>query len=71
MDPYEIQLFWQRQTKRGSRDKNLLRTLNRRVKKLNQKVKLLKKQIADMYKEHDKPVEVACSPLWVTEPSLK
>ncbi|KAM0799941.1 hypothetical protein BDR22DRAFT_889909 [Usnea florida] len=57
MDTPEIQLFWQRQIKRSSKDKNLLRTLKERVKKLNKKVKLLNQQIAQMHKEHDKPVE--------------
>ena len=58
-----IQLFWQRQMKRSSRDKNALRTLNRRVKELNKKVKHLNKQIVEMHKDHDKPGEVALSAL--------
>ena len=63
MDTPEVQLFWQRQIKRSSKDKNLLRTLKDRVKELNKKVKLLNQQIAQMHKEHDKPVEVALSRL--------
>ena len=70
MDRHEIQLFWQRQTQHGNRDKNKLRTLKMRVKELSKKVKLLNKEIAEMHKEHDKPVEVAFFLLRVTVLSL-
>ena len=70
MDRHEIQLFWQRQTKDGSRDQNKIKTLKKRVKELNKKVQLLNQQIAQMHKEHDKPVAVALSLLQGTERSL-
>lgn len=70
MDRPDIQLFWQRQIKRSSKDKNLLKTLNTRVKELNKKVKLLNKRIAQMHKEHDKPVKVSILHLYGTDQSL-
>ena len=63
MDGPGIQLFWQRQVKRSSKDKNLVKTLSKRVKELNKEVKLLNRQIAEMHKEHDKPVKVSLPPL--------
>ena len=41
MDRHDIQLFWQHQIKRSSRDKTALKSLNKKVKELNKKVKLL------------------------------
>ena len=67
MDRHEIQLFWQRRTEGGSRDKNKINILKKRVKELNKKVQLLNQQIAQMHKGNDKPVAVALSLLYGTE----